>query len=139
MLTGKQTRAWLEQYPYLVAKVNRLQREIESIRGRQVICGVVQASSPYSPYAKHSVVVSDSTATDESKAKLPKKRMELEQAQDEVEEIERYISHEPDLKMKEILTRKILYGEKWPEVAAAFGYKETADSVRMTYSRYFSR
>ena len=139
MLTGKQTRAWLEQYPYLVAKVNRLQREIESIRGRQVICGVVQASSPYSPYAKHSVVVSDSTATDESKVKLPKKRMELEQAQDEVEEIERYISHEPDLKMKEILTRKILYGEKWPEVAAAFGYKETADSVRKTYARHFSR
>lgn len=139
MLTGKQTRAWLEQYPYLVAKVNRLQREIEKLRGDPIVCGSVQGSSPHSPYAKHNIIIGDTDATDAAKAALGVKRVELEQAQDEVEEIERYISHEPDLKMKEILTRKILYGEKWPEVAAAFGYKETADSVRMTYSRYFSR
>lgn len=137
MLTGKQTRAWLEQYPYLVAKAKRLRREIESLRGEWVVCGAVEASSSHPPYAKREIVIGTPVCTE--KEKREQKRMELTQTLGEVRAIEQYIDNETDARMQEILTRKIVYGEKWPEVAAAFGYKETPDSVRKAYARHFSR
>jgi hypothetical protein len=135
MLTGKQTRAWLEQYPYLVAKAKRLRREIESLRGEWVVCGAVESSSKHPPYAKREIVIGTPVCTE--KEKREQKRVELFHTLEEIEEIERYIDDVEDTRMQEILTRKIIYGEKWPEVAAAFGYKETPDSVRKAYARHF--
>ena len=120
-----------------MAQISRLQDEIDQLRGNYVVCGVVESSSHYLPYQKHSVVIGASDSDDEKKLLVRSKRQELERAIQDVADIDQYIADMPDARTKEITTRKVINGESWPEIAAAIGYKETPDSVRMAYNRSF--
>ena len=128
-------RQKLEQYPYIVARIKRLQKEIRQLQSQTIHAGAVMASQHDIPFAQREVVISGLSKG--TVGVIQKKQVELEQAICDKAEIERYIDGVEDLRMQEIITRRIVYSETWQEVAASFGYKETADSVKQAYSRHF--
>jgi glutamine synthetase adenylyltransferase len=64
------------------------------------------------------------------------KQSELEAAYGDLREIEDFIDHIDDTRLKEIMTFRFIYGETWNEVAKHFGYHESDESVRKAVNRY---
>lgn len=131
------TKEQLGQYPYLKARVRRLPGEIERLKGDWAVCGAVLASQKSEPFHLREIIVGDRETTKEAQFRIIEKQSELEAAICDMRDIENYIDSMVDVRLKEIMTFRYIYGETWDEVARHFGYRETADSCRMVIRRHF--
>lgn len=95
----------------------------------------MEASSKYPPYAKREIIIGAPVCAE--KDKREQKRAELAQALEEIKKIEQYIEGVEDARLQEILTRRIIYGEMWAEIAAALGYGSSPDNTKKAYYRHF--
>lgn len=127
----------LNQYPYMDAKIERLRRDIDDLKGNWAVSGAVMASAKSPPYNMREIIVGDRDTTKEAAIQISEKRKELECVICEKAEIEQFIKSVEDMRIKEIMTFRYLYGETWKEVAAHFGNRETEGSVKMAVKRFF--
>ena len=132
-------RKTLEQYPYIVAEIQNLKDEANIIRGGSMLTDVVTGSSPEHPYIQHSISITgvkDST-------ELREVQMRLAKLQDLKNQIEDFMNHLPNLKIRKIVELKAFKGMKWEEIADEItrisGRDISSGSVKNDYHRLWKK
>ncbi len=127
----------IKQYPYLIAKIERIKKEIDKLKGDWAVSGAIMASRKSPPYNMREIIVGDRDITKQAAALIAEKRKELDAAIFDKGEIEEFIRNIADLRIKEILTMRYLNGDSWKEVAACFGPRESEGGIKMAVKRFF--
>lgn len=128
------TRDELEQIYYLNRELRVLERELERICGQSLI------QSPQS-FASHGSGVSDKVG------RLAQKRVDTEQLiRDKKAEIQQqrdkaleYIYNIPDSLTRQVVYYRCVSLMSWKRVAYEVGGKNTEESVRKVYTRFFDK
>lgn len=123
----------LKQYQYILGEINDIDTEISALKEKNTM-DVVKGSLEEFPYTPCSVKVCGHNESDvKSLAKMQKRKSELVQMKDE---IENFIDNISDIQVKRILRYKYIKGKTWAEVADFMGGQNTRDSVRMMSKRF---
>ena len=126
----------LKQYQYILGEINDIDTEISALKEKNTM-DVVKGSLEEFPYTPCSVKVCGHNESDaKSLAKMQKRKSELVQMKDEIED---FIDSISDIQVKRILRYKYIKGKTWPEVAKFMGGNSTHESVRKTATRFFEK
>lgn len=128
------TRNDLEQIYHLSRELRLLERELERLRGRSLI------QSPL-PNASRASGVSDKVGT------LAQRRVDLERLvldkQNEIQEQRdramNFIYQIPDSLTRQVVYYRCVSLMSWRRVAAEIGGRNTEESVRKVYKRFFDK
>ena len=123
----------LKQYQYILGEINDIDTEISALKAKNTM-DIVKGSLDEFPYTSCSVKVCGHNESDvKSLAKMQKRKSELVQMKDE---IENFIDNISDIQVKRILRYKYIKSKTWAEVADFMGGQNTRDSVRMMSKRF---
>ena len=128
------TREELEQIYYLNRELRVLERELERLRGRSLI------QSPL-PNSTHGSGVSDKVGRLAERCVdleilIREKQREIEQLRDKAVE---YIYSIPDSLTRQVVYYRCVSLMSWKRVAYEVGGKNTEESVRKVYTRFFDK
>lgn len=128
------TRNDLEQIYHLSRELRLLERELERLRGRSLI------QSPL-PNATHASGVSDKVGT------LAQRRVDLErlitakreEIQEQRDKAMNFIYQIPDSLTRQVVYYRCVSLMSWRRVAAEIAGRNTEESVKKTYYRFFKK
>ena len=124
-------RKTLEQYPDVVADIADTEAEIKLLTGRSIEIDTVRGSMPDFPYVSHPITIAGVTDS----AELQQKQQELAELKRLKREMDDFISHLPNRRIRRIVRMRVARGMKWGEIASEIGTSEY--SVRHAYARVF--
>lgn len=124
-------RKTLEQYPDVVADIADTEAEIKLLTGRSIEIDTVRGSMPDFPYVSHPITIAGVTDS----AELRQKQQELAELKRLKREMDDFISHLPNRRIRRIVTLKAVKRERWQYIADKL---ETSEySVKHAYARVF--
>ena len=129
-------RATLEDYPYIVAEIKDLKEEINIMLGGSMLTDIVTGSSPEHPYTQHPVMISGVKDSE----KLYKFQQRLAHLEELKRQIEDFVDHLPNSRIRRIVKMKAFKRMTWGEIAdeeyLTTGKIITLEALRSTYRRF---
>lgn len=128
------TKEELEQYRSIVAEID----EIRDRLNNNTVHGTVTGSDSEFPYVKHSFSVGGVVETEQNKRDM----ILLRKLEVQKQTIDEFIANIPDSVTRRIFRYRYIEGKvrpSWQWIAFRIGGGNTADSVRMTHSRYLKK
>ena len=124
-------RKTLEQYPDVVADIADTEAEIKLLTGQAIEIDTVRGSMPDFPYVSHPITIAGVTDS----AELRQKQQELAELKRLKREMDDFISHLPNRRIRRIVTLKAVKRERWQYIADRLGATEY--SVQHAYYNVF--
>lgn len=133
----------LEQYQDLKREIKQLEEQYQELMNRKscMTSDSVSGSMSEYPYIRHVVKIEGLGIVDQERADRMR-RLTLERrqvAENEVEEIDKWIASVKDSRMRQIISYKIVRGMSWIQIAHRIGGNVTADGVRMAFTRFMKK
>lgn len=124
-------RKTLEQYPDVVADIADTEAEIKLLTGRSIEIDTVRGSMPDFPYVSHLITIAGVTDS----AELRQKQQELAELKRLKREMDDFISHLPNRRIRRIVILKAVKRVRWRAISDVVGMTENA--VKQAYHRAF--
>ena len=124
-------RKTLEQYPDVVADIADTEAEIKLLTGRSIEIDTVRGSMPDFPYVSHPITIAGVTDS----AELRQKQQELAELKRLKREMDDFISHLPNRRIRRIVILKAVKRKRWQYIADRL--ETTEYSVQHAYYNVF--
>lgn len=132
------TKERLKRYPFLKRELVRIDKKLDNLDRRRVeiptVIGKVTGSMLEFPYIERqiSVLMDEPTASDDISRRMKTLRIRRETVQQQIKEIEEFVTGIPDDTDREIFEMLFLEGMTQQFVADALGYTQSNVSRRIT-------
>lgn len=132
-------RKTLEQYPYILAEIEKIDKQIAALSNQPISTDTVMGSSDDYPYVLHPVSIAGLPNTEKICLLHQKRSDYMAQAR----QIEDFVSHLPNLRIRNIVEMKAFKKMRWEDIASEVtritGKDTTSNSVKSYYKRLFKK
>lgn len=136
------TKEMLKQYRFCKKRIIELNKEIDKLKRENTVQDTVHGSQKDFPYTMRTRVISGCPDIYDNSSEINRLYKERDRCKKTVYEISVFIHSIEDSIVRRALIMRYIEGDsppKWDKIAIKIGGGNTADSIRMTVSRYIEK